>query len=216
MSTSQEISNYFDDINTSFITNYRKNGLKKHCKFFLQYLKQQNLSNQTVLEIGCGIGGFLLEVLDLGAFKAIGIDLSDKMLATASQLAHEFGHQNNLTLIKGDFLTLNIENLHSDIIVADRVFCCYKNSWDLLAKIASLSPEYILVSIPKTTPGYKMFFAGRVYIRNILAGIKKNITHYYYKPSDITANLKHYGYHLEMQKSRLLWTVLMYRKTTNK
>ena len=138
------------------------------------------------------------------------------MLATASHLAHELGFQNKITLIKCDFLTLDLSDLTPDIIITDRVFCCYKNSWDILSKIVLMSPKYILISVPKTTPWYKLFFAGRVYIRNAIAGVKKNISHHYYKPSDITNNLKHHGYHLELKKSRLLWTVLIYKKVPYK
>ena len=73
MSTGQEVSSYFNEINKRFITDYKKNGLKKHCTFFLKFLEKQDLSSFSVLEIGCGIGGLLFEILRLGACNAIGI-----------------------------------------------------------------------------------------------------------------------------------------------
>ncbi len=54
---------------------------KRAC--FLDQLKSIDFKNKKVLEVGCGPGGNLLEVANLGPLNLAGVDISDKMVSLA-------------------------------------------------------------------------------------------------------------------------------------
>lgn len=97
----------------------------------LDALDHDGLAGRTVLEVGCGRGGLLVEVLRRGAAHATGIDLSPQALAATGQLAASLGVGERCTTRAGDAATAELE-VH-DVVVLDRVICCYPDSTGLLA-----------------------------------------------------------------------------------
>ena len=70
---------------------YLKKGLDKRARKLADFLKGESLSEATLLDVGCGVGGLHLELLKHGAGKAIGVDVSPAYVEAASSLARELG-----------------------------------------------------------------------------------------------------------------------------
>lgn len=121
---------------------FRKRGLDKRQQAFLK----QNLKGKSILDIGGGIGALSLTALQQGASRAQLIEISSDYLKTANTLSKAMGFQEQLTLQQGDFMLLSAEV--SNIVVLDRVVCCYPDATGLLAKAALHSREYLIYTEP--------------------------------------------------------------------
>jgi 2-polyprenyl-3-methyl-5-hydroxy-6-metoxy-1,4-benzoquinol methylase len=72
-------------------------------RFSLTFEKLGDLSNASVLDIGCGSGIYLAESLKRGAKNVTGIDPAPKMLDLTSQRLNKAGYQNRFQLVNGFF-----------------------------------------------------------------------------------------------------------------
>ncbi|MDT7830568.1 methyltransferase domain-containing protein [Pricia sp. S334] len=84
-----------------------------------QLIRKHPQESYTIVDMGCGNGGMLREVVKLGrrmgvSIEAIGIDLSEKCLAIARNASSGFPE---IQFIKQDILQLSPEDLHSDIVL---------------------------------------------------------------------------------------------------
>ncbi len=116
---------------------FRRRGLDGRARKLLSAIERSvGLANKTTLEIGLGTGGFTVEMLKRGAASAIGVDAMANQLRQAHLLAQEAGVADRLKLKQGD-VTGMAEPLETvDVVVLDRVVCCYPD-WQALLTIAS-------------------------------------------------------------------------------
>jgi magnesium-protoporphyrin O-methyltransferase len=76
-----------------------------------------------VLELGCGPGALLVDLLGAGADRATGIDLSPEAIEEARQRATEAGVSERVELAVGD--ASRVALAPHDWVVLDKVICCY-------------------------------------------------------------------------------------------
>ena len=120
------------------LKSYREKGLGKRAKMLVDFLKEQDLPGATLLEIGSGIGALHLELLKEGAEKAVGVDVSSAFVEAATGLAKELGFQDAVEYHIGDFVEREQEIPSADIVLLDRVICCYPN----LKALATTSTQH--------------------------------------------------------------------------
>jgi SAM-dependent methyltransferase len=92
-------------------------------KALLAALLRTGPSGRSVLELGCGPGAMLTELLLAGADRATGVDLSEKTLAEARDRLEEAGVADRASLSVGD--GAHIPLAPHDWVVLDKVICCY-------------------------------------------------------------------------------------------
>lgn len=97
----------------------------------LDELDDQGLVGRTVLEAGCGRGGLLVGMLRRGAARATGIDLSPQAVAAAERLAAAARVGEQCVARVGDAAQDDLAP--HDVVVLDRVICCYPDATRLLA-----------------------------------------------------------------------------------
>ncbi len=140
------ISCCFDEESKRILKDYRKKGLGSQSSLILSGLKQLGLKGRTTLELGSGIGALTLELLRAGAASSVGTDLSPNMVETARSLATEAALSGSATFILGNGATDKLPD--SDIVVLDRVICCYPDYGALIDNTSSSSKRYYAISIP--------------------------------------------------------------------
>src|SRR5206468_11096562 len=106
---------------------YRKKrrGLYKSITLLTKLILNEGSQNKTVVDLGCGAGGFSVELLKKGAASAIGVDLSPKMVEAASELVRVSGFENRAKFQVGNAAEAELPS--SDIVIIDKVLCCYSN-----------------------------------------------------------------------------------------
>ena len=85
------ISCCFDRESQRMYDDYKKQGLGETSDIIADAMAANGLQGSTVLEVGCGFGALAIELVRRGASRAVGEDLSPKMIETAKRLAAENG-----------------------------------------------------------------------------------------------------------------------------
>lgn len=213
-----EIANYFQDISVESSKKFYDSGLKKHTEGILNYFKLLDLSQDTILEIGCGMGGLLIEFLKLNSKFVIGFDLSKNMIQNAIELSKNLKFESKSLFLTEDFNKFDFSKneifLHHkpQIIIADRVFCCSPVSMQILEKILSFDPTFIVLVLPRKNPIYRNAWRTKLKIKDFKLWIKSTIPTYFYLEAEITNKCKQRGYVRDFQTHRYVWETLIYKR----
>jgi SAM-dependent methyltransferase len=102
----------------------------------------------SVLELGCGSGALMVSLLEQGATRASGIDLSAESIGLACQRADSAGLSARAKFEVGDGASVRLGS--HDWVVLDRVICCYQHVERLLENsIAAAGSRYVF-SVPES------------------------------------------------------------------
>ena len=99
--------------------------------------------------MGCGAGGLALEALERGAETATGVDLSTASIEAARRIAAERGVGARARFEVADGATVPLEP--HDVVVLDKVFCCYADVDGLLESSLGASRLVYGFSVPAST-----------------------------------------------------------------
>jgi magnesium-protoporphyrin O-methyltransferase len=109
-------------------------------------LEQAGLADRTVLDVGCGIGDLAIEAVVRGASSATGYDLSRKAIEHARALATRRGVADRTTFDVGDGSTFELPP--ADVVVLNRVVCCYPNADGLLERTLTAAGSVFAMTAP--------------------------------------------------------------------
>lgn len=212
----ENIGTYYSEITDVFIEQYEKNGLKKHTQIFLDYFEREGITGLSVLELGCGVGGLLLNFLDLGAEHAYGVDLSEKMIENAKGFAKLKKYEEKTNFYVGDFNSVKKNLLpmnQADIVVADRVLCCSPVPIEIVQNMIEFNPKYMVIVQPRKNYGYRAVMDLKIKIRHIQWKVKSHGTKIpFVAVKEYDKLCKDRGYKKVLTKYRYSWEVVIYKK----
>ena len=129
---------------------FRRKGLPARArKLVAAFDRTLELDGRSTLEIGAGVGALTITMLKHGAARATIIDASPAYLAAARQLAHEYGVADLLDFELADYAQRKPAGSTSDIVVMDRVVCCYPEWQQLLDAAARDGRLAIALTYPR-------------------------------------------------------------------
>src|SRR5712692_8134587 len=141
------IAETFDDLAHDRCCKYKSNGLTASSQVLLDLVSKKGLTGKTVLEIGCGTGFFALETLRQGASSCVGVDLSSAAIHEANEFAKESGLQDRATFEVAN--GASTQHPSCDIVVMDKVLCCYPDANSLLKTASASSIELLGFVVPR-------------------------------------------------------------------
>jgi magnesium-protoporphyrin O-methyltransferase len=100
----------------------------------------------TVLELGCGSGALLVELLTRGVSWADGIDLSPASLDAARRRADAAGVGERVQFAAGD--AARLELAPHDWVILDRAICCYPDMPALINRAIGAARARVCFSVP--------------------------------------------------------------------
>ena len=100
-------------------------------------MKAKDIEGATLLDIGGGVGVAQLELLSAGVRSATDVDASSAYLDVAREEAGRRNYGERVTYHHGDFVALAPEIEPADIVMLDRVICCYHDMPALVATSAA-------------------------------------------------------------------------------
>jgi magnesium-protoporphyrin O-methyltransferase len=109
-------------------------------------------TDRTVLELGCGRGGLLLELVRAGAARATGVDLSPASIDEARNRFNRAQLSGRADLSVGDAAHVPLEP--HDWVILDRVICCYPDVERLLANTLPAARRVYAFTVP-TSRGWR-------------------------------------------------------------
>jgi 2-polyprenyl-3-methyl-5-hydroxy-6-metoxy-1,4-benzoquinol methylase len=130
---------------------YRRKGLPKRARKLVASIESAGkLAGKTLLEIGVGAGGVTVELLRRGVTRATGVDAVAAQLANARVLAGEFNVGDRVDFVHADF-TATSQLPHADIVIMDRVVCCYPEWQPLVSAAAAHADTVLAMTYPRDT-----------------------------------------------------------------
>jgi len=128
---------------------YRKKGLDGTSRRIVDLLLAQGVEGKTVLEVGGGVGAIQLELLRAGASRAVSIELTPTYELAAAELLEETGLADRVERRVVDFVEAGTEVEAADIVVLNRVVCCYPDMPRLVGTAADHARGTLVLSFPK-------------------------------------------------------------------
>ena len=104
---------------------------------------------QSLLDIGAGIGALSFELLGAGFSRSLAVDASPAYVATARAEAGARGLDDRLEVLEADFTRLAEPREHADVVVMDRVVCCYPEFRPLLERALRSGRRLFAYSYPR-------------------------------------------------------------------
>ena len=177
----------------------------------LDILVKNDLAGKSYLEIGCGTGFFAMETLRKGTASVIGLDLSNAAIQEANGYAKESGLADRAKFEVGDGATILMPS--SDIVVMDKVLCCYPDYDALLKNASGSSKEMLGFIVPRDEGWMRPFMRSGAAVINLVERLRKSGFKFYLHPlSSIHKQLLEKGFQqIEKAQSRV-WLIFLYKR----
>lgn len=130
---------------------YRRRGLDKPSRQIVEFLERRGVTGATVLEIGGGVGEIQLELLARSAARTINLELSPAYDVQALELAREAGVEDRVDRRLHDIAVDPAGVEEVDVVVLNRVVCCYPDYERLLGAAADHARRLLVFSHPPGT-----------------------------------------------------------------
>ena len=188
---------------------YRRKGLDTTSSRIVNFVKGQGLAGRTVLEVGGGIGAIQIELLKAGAARAVSVELTPTYEKAASQLLADAGLADRVERKIMDFAESGAEVEVADIVIMNRVICCYPNMPRLAGAAADHARELLVMSYPKRAWWTRLGLS----IANLILLVTRREFHIFvHEPQEIVARSAQHGLQPVLDQPGLLWTVSALRR----
>ena len=188
---------------------YRKDGLPGDAAFGVEFLEHAGIAGGTVLEVGGGIGAVQVELVELGAARSEGIELSPEYEDAAAELRRERGFEEQIGRRIGDFVATYRELADADAVVLFRVVCCYPDHEALLGAAAAKARRFVVFSFPPDVLLARMAASGvNVFLRLTGSDFRIQIHHH----RDLRAALESRGFRLAARGRNGLWSTFAFAR----
>jgi hypothetical protein len=183
---------------------YRRKGLDEISRRIVEFLKERGVEGRSVLEIGGGIGGIQLELLKAGAARSVSIELTPTYEEAAGGLLREAGLEDRVERRISDFAETAAAVEPADIVVMNRVVCCYPDMPKLIGAAADHAREVMVLSFPRRTLWTRL---GLPIANFALWAFRREFHIFLHPPAKILASSEEHGLRTVSNRSGLVWTV---------
>jgi SAM-dependent methyltransferase len=150
--TDPRIARHFDAKTAERLAKGQDPGLVAVSQRLRDALLSVDPNGTSVLELGCGRGGLLLQLVQAGAARATGVDLSTAGIGVARDRFERARLSDRVALSVGDGAVVPLEP--HDWVILDRVMCCYPDVERLLANTLPAAKRIFAFTVP-TSRGWR-------------------------------------------------------------
>jgi magnesium-protoporphyrin O-methyltransferase len=170
-------------------------------------------TGRTVLELGCGRGALLAQLVRAGATHATGVDLSRASIAVARDRFAREGLAERADLSVGDAAHVPLEA--HDWVILDRVMCCYRDVDALLANTIPAARQIYAFTVP-TSRGWRGVLARlEEWFENAWNTLLGQPCPGYVHSLDlIEARMANAGFRFRHRDRQRLWHIAIYERAT--
>jgi len=188
---------------------YRRKGLDPTSRRVVAFLQQHGVEGRTVLEVGGGIGAIQIELLKAGASRAVNVELTSTYEKEATALLREAGLETRVHRQIMDFAETAGAVEGADIVILNRVICCYPNMPKLAGAAAAHTREVLVLSYPKETWWTRLGLG----LGNLALRVARREFHVFlHPPRKIIATSEQYGLRTVLNRAGPFWTVAALRR----
>jgi magnesium-protoporphyrin O-methyltransferase len=183
---------------------YRKRGLDKTARHMVAFLEQHGVEDAAVLEIGGGVGEIQIELLKRGAARTTNLELSPGYDDEANALLREAGLEQRSDRLIHDIAAGRDGIEPADVVVLNRVVCCYPDYERLLAAAAAHSRRLLVFSYPRRNPVTRLFVVGQ---NVVFAVMRREFRTFAHPPSAMLAVLERDGMRRTFEQRGAVWQI---------
>jgi 16S rRNA G966 N2-methylase RsmD len=188
---------------------YRRKGLDATSRRIVDLLRAQGVEGRTVLEVGGGIGAIQLELLKAGASRAVSVELTPTYEAAARELLDEADLGGRVQRKVMDFAQAAAEVEAADLVVLNRVICCYHDMPRLAGAAADHARQVLVLSFPRRTWWTEV---GLTLANWIFRLTRREFHIFLHPPKEILATSEAHGLRTVHDEVGTLWTVAAFRR----
>ena len=183
---------------------YRKRGLDGPTQRIADLVAAHGVEGATVLEIGGGVGELQLELLKAGAARATNLELSPEYEEEARSLAEEAGVRHRVDRRVHDIAADPDVVEAADVVVLNRVVCCYPDYERLLGAAADHARRLVVFSYPPRNAVSRAFVTAVNAVQAVLRNDFRSFTH---PPEAMLAVLDSRGLRRAYEHHGLVWQI---------
>lgn len=127
---------------------YARKGLTGDARRIVDFVRAKLSPGYTVLEVGGGVGEIQLELLRAGADRAVNVELATQYETVASELIRDHGVGDHVERRLGDFVRDADAIPAADVVVMNRVVCCYPDPEALVGAAADHARRFLVMTLP--------------------------------------------------------------------
>jgi magnesium-protoporphyrin O-methyltransferase len=189
---------------------YARRGFEHSQKQLLEGLSRAGFQNASLLEIGSGVGALHQHLLQQGAASAVGVDLSAPMLREAEAAAEGARLRERVTYREGDFVDLEANLADADVVILDKVICCYPDPNNLVDRSLNRTKRVYAITVPRD----RLFnHLGVVLLGFFLWLLRSPFRSFVHDPQAIEARIKAHHFKKTYENQTFIWLTRVYVRT---
>jgi len=204
---------FFSLFANGYCRRFKRKGFEPSQKHLLEAIEVAGFDDQTLMEIGCGVGHLHLTLLERGARSAVGIELAPKMLTMAKDWAKERALADRVEYLEGDFMILANQLDSAEIVILDKVICCYPDVKGLVSKSIDESLRTYVFTIPRNRWIVRF---GMSFLKFFLWLVRSEFRPYIHSLETINTIVESAGFKKFYQRSTFVWNTFAYAKVARK
>ncbi len=196
-----------DEFAAGELRQYREKGLRRTSRVLVEAIRERMNGAETLLDIGGGVGGIQLELLEAGVRRAVSVDAAPAFVAAAQVEALRQGVADRIDHRFGNFVELADEVEPADVVTLDRVICCYPDMRALVGASAARARRIYGAVLPRST------WWTRIGVRfaNLIMRMRRSSMRGFVHPTEeVDAVLRREGFRLAFLERGFIWQVLVY------
>jgi magnesium-protoporphyrin O-methyltransferase len=190
---------------------FRRKGLDPTSRRIVDYLKQRGVEGRTMLEVGGGVGAIQIELLKAGVTRAVSVELTPTYEQVALELLREAGLEDRVERRVMDFARTSSEFDSADIVIMNRVLCCYPDMPVLAGAAAAHTGEVLVMSFPKRTWWTRSVLT----LGNFALWVARRQFHIFiHRPDQVLAEAERHGLRAALDSEGVFWQVTAAQRTS--
>jgi hypothetical protein len=191
---------------------YRRRGLDWTSRRIVELLKPQGVGGHTLLEVGGGIGALQIELLKAGVTQAVGIEMTPTYQTAADGLLRAAGLDGRVERRLMDFAEAGSLVAAADIVILNRVICCYSDMPKLVGAAAGHTTHLLVMSFPNGRWWTRLALA----LNNLaLVLIRRRFHVFAHRPDRILATAEQTGLTSVANNPGVFWQFVVMRRLTD-
>jgi magnesium-protoporphyrin O-methyltransferase len=163
----------------------------------------------SVLDIGAGVGAVHLALLKSGAASAVDVDGSPAYVAVAREEASRQGVADRVEYAIGDFVELAASIEPADLVVLDRVVCCYPDMQALIRLSAARARRRYGLVYPRDA---RWIRAASGALNLFMRLTRQRTRSWVHRTADVDAIVRDAGFRPRFERSGIFWQAVVYER----
>jgi 2-polyprenyl-3-methyl-5-hydroxy-6-metoxy-1,4-benzoquinol methylase len=188
---------------------YERRGLDPTSRRIVELLTRQGVAGLTLLEVGGGVGAVQIELLKAGVTEAVSIELTPTYEKAAVKLLRSSGLTDRVERKVMDFATTAGEVEAADIVILNRVLCCYPDMPKLAGAAAGHARQMLVLSFPRRKWWTRL---GLSIANLVLRLMRRGFQVFVHRPERIQATAEHFGLKATLSQAGMFWQMMALRR----